>query len=127
MTALGVIQISLCAFSLAAAAILVPLVQYRIYRHLRRHHRKEFERLAISSPSFIWREDRDAESRAFELFFSSRKHEVLQDAQLNKLRRRENLLWRACGVSFALLLLTFLFFRTDPNGVWAFLVDLAHY
>jgi hypothetical protein len=71
MTALGVIQISLCVFSLAAAAILIPIVRYQIYRHLRRHHRKAFDRLAISGPSFLWREDRDAEGTAFEQFFSS--------------------------------------------------------
>lgn len=127
MTALGLIQISLCVFSLAAAAILIPIVQYQIYRHLRRHHRKAFERLAISNPSFLWREDRDAESTAFEQFFSSGKHEALQDPQLSALRRRESLIWRASGVSFALLILTFLVFRTDPNGVWAFLVDLSRH
>jgi hypothetical protein len=127
MTALGVIQTSLCVFSLAAAAILIPIVRYRIYRHLRGHHRKAFDRLAISGPSFLWREDRDAENAAFEQFFSSGKHETLKDPQLSALRRRESIIWRACGVSFALLLITFLVFRADPNGLWAFLVDLARY
>jgi hypothetical protein len=127
MIALGVIQISLCVFSLAAAAILIPIVRYQIYRHLRRHHRKAFDQLAISSPSFFWREDRDAESTAFEQFFSSGKHETLKDPQLIALRRRESLIWRSCGVNFALLLITFLVFRADPNGVCAFLVDLARY
>jgi multisubunit Na+/H+ antiporter MnhB subunit len=46
---------------------------------------------------------------------------------VSTLRRRESLIWRACGVSFALLLITFLVFRADPSGVWAFLVDLARY
>ena len=115
MTALGVIQISLCVFSLATAAILVPIVQYQIYRHLRRHHRNAFDRLAISDPSFLRREDRDVESTAFEQFFSSGKHETLKDPQLSALRRREGLIWRACGVSFALLVITFLVFRADPT------------
>jgi hypothetical protein len=127
MTVLGVIQISLCVFSLAVAAILIPIVRYQIYRHLRRHHRKAFDRLAVSGPSFLWREDRDAEGTAFEQFFSSGKHETPNDPQLSALRRREGLIWRACGVSFALLLITFLVFRADPNGVWSFLVDLARY
>jgi hypothetical protein len=127
MIALGVIQTSLCVFSLAAAAILIPIVRYQIYRHLRRHHRKAFDQLAISSPSFFCREDRDAESTAVEQFFSSGRHETLKDPQLSALRRRESLIWRSCGVSFALLLITFLVFRADPDGVWAFLVDLARY
>src|SRR5476651_2169645 len=114
MTALGVIQLSLCVSFLASAAILIPIVRYQIYRHLRRHHRKAFDRLRISSPSFLWREDRDTESTAFEQFFSSGKHETLRDPQLNALRRRESLIWRACGVSFVLLLITFLVFRADP-------------
>ena len=127
MTARGIIQISLCVFSLVAAAILIPIVRYQIYRHLRRHHRKAFDRSAISGPSFLWREDRDAESTAFEQFFPSGKHGTLKDPQVSALRRRESLIWRACGVSFALLLITFLVFRADSNGVWAFLVDLARY
>jgi len=127
MTALSVIQISLCAFSLAAAAILIPIVRYQIYRHLRRHHRKAFDRLEISSPSFLWREDRDQESTAFEQFFSSGKHETLKDPQLIALRRRESLIWWGSGVSFVLLLITFLVFRADPNHVWDFLIDLARY
>jgi hypothetical protein len=127
MTALGVIQIALCVFSLAAAAILIPIVRHQIYRHLRRHHRNAFDRLEISSPSFLWREDRDKESTAFEQFFSSSKHETLKDPQLIALRRRESLIWRGSGVSFALLLITFLVFRTDPNNVWNFLIELARY
>jgi hypothetical protein len=127
MTLVGVIQISLCVFSLATAAILVPLVQYQIYRHVRRHHRKAFDRLGISSASLLWREDRDAESAAFEQLISAAKHQTLKDPQLNALRRRESLIWRACGVSFTLLLITFLVFRADPNHVWDFLIDLAHY
>jgi len=127
MTALGIIQTSLCGFSLAAVVILVPVVQYQIYRRLRRHHPEVFEQLAISSPSFLWREDRDAESTAFEQYFSSGKHETLNDPQLNALHRREGLIWRACGVSFALLILTLLLFRADPDGLWPFLVDLARH
>ena len=127
MTTLGVIQVSLCAFSLAAAAILVPIGRYQIYRHLRRHHRKALDRLGISSPSFLWREDRDEESTEFAQFFSSGKHETLDDPQLNALRRRESLIWRACGASFALLLISFMAFRTDADHVWDFLVDLARY
>src|SRR5450755_3668830 len=107
MTALGIIQTSVCVLFLAAAAILIPIVRYQIYRHLRRHHRKAFDQLAISSPSFFWREDCDAENTAFEQFFSSGKHETLKDPQLSALRRRESLIWRSCGVSFALLLITF--------------------
>jgi hypothetical protein len=127
MTALGVIQISLCVFSLAAAAILVPIVRYQMYRHLRQHHRNAFDRLEIPGPSFLWREDRDEEGTAFEQFFSSRKHETLKDPQLIALRRRESLIWRGSGVSFVLLLITFLVFRADPNNVWNFLIDLARY
>jgi hypothetical protein len=127
MTALGVIQTSLCVFSLSAAAILIPIVRYQIYRHLRRHHRKALDQLEISSPSFLWREDRDAESTAFERFFSSGTHETLKDPRLSTLQRRESLIWWACGVSFVLLLITFLAFRADPNRVWDFLVDLARY
>ena len=127
MTALGIIQTSVCVLFLASAAILIPIVRYQIYRHLRRHHRKAFDRLGISSPSFLWREDRGAESTAFEQLYSSGKHETPKDPQLNALRRRESLIWRACGVSFALLLITFLVFRTDPSHVWDFLVDLGHY
>jgi hypothetical protein len=125
MSALGVIQISLCVVSLAAAAILIPIVRYQRYRHLRRHHRKIFDRLGISGPSFLWREDRDVESTAFEQFFSSGNYETLENPQLKTLRRRESLIWRACGVSFALLLITFLVFRGDPYHVWNFLSDLA--
>jgi hypothetical protein len=127
MTALGGIQISLCVFSLAAAAILIPIVRYQRYRLLRRHHRKAFGQLGISSPSFLWREYREAESTAFEQFFCSGKHESLKDPQLSALRRRESSIWRACAVSFALLSITFLVFRADPNRVWDFLVDFAHY
>jgi hypothetical protein len=125
MTALGVIQILLCVFSLATAAILVPILRYQRYRHLRRQHPEVFDQMGISSPSFLWREDRDAESAAFEQFFSSRKHESLRDPQLNALRRREKLTWRACGLSFAFLLATFLVFRSDANHVWDFLIELA--
>jgi hypothetical protein len=125
MTALGVIQILLCVFSLVAAAILVPILRYQRYRHLRRHHRKAFDHMGVSSPSFLWREDRDAEGTSFEKFFSLGKHESLKDPQLNALRQYENLIWRACGVSFATLLGTFLLFRADPSHVWDFLLDLA--
>jgi|HubBroStandDraft_1064217.scaffolds.fasta_scaffold75074_3 hypothetical protein len=125
MTALGVIQILLCVFSLATAAILVPILRYQRYRHFRREHREVFDQMGISSPSFLWREDRDAESTAFEQLFSSRKHESLRDPRLNALRRREKVIWRACGVSFAFLLATFLVFRSDANHVWDFLIDLA--
>jgi hypothetical protein len=126
MTALGVIQKSLCVSFLAAAVILLP-VEYQIYRHLRRHHRKAFDHLRVHSPSFFWREDREAEGTAFADFFSSGKHETLKDPGLNALLRLKGLIWRACGVSFALLLITFLVFRAEPDHVWDFLVDLARY
>ena len=126
MTALGVIQRSLCVSFLAAAVIYLP-VRYQIYRHLRRQHRKAFDRLGISSPSFLWREDRDAESTAFEQFFSSGKHETLKDPRLNALWRRVRLIGWMCCVSLALLLITFVVFRADPDRVWDFLVDLARY
>jgi hypothetical protein len=126
MSALGVIQISLCVSSLAAAVIFLP-VRYQIYRHLRRHHRKAFDQFGIRSPSFLWREDRDAESTAFEDFFSSGNHETLKDPRLNALLRLESSLSRACGLSFALLLITFLVFQADAAHIWDFLVDLGHY
>ena len=127
MTALGVIQTSLFISSVATAGILVPIVQYQIYRHLRRHHRKAFDQLGISGPSFLWREDRDAESKAFADFFSSGKHETLKDPRLNALWRRVRLIGWMCCVSLALLLITFVVFRADPDHVWDFLVDLARY
>jgi hypothetical protein len=126
MTGLGVIQASLCASSLAAVVIVLP-VEYQIYRHLRRHHRKAFDQLRLRSPSFLWREDREPESTAFEDFFSSRKHLTLNDPRLDALLRLKRFIWRASGVSFALLLLTFLVFRSDSARVWDFLIDLAHY
>jgi hypothetical protein len=126
MTALGLIQASLCVSFLAAAVIVVP-VDYQIYRHLRRHHRKTFDQLRIQSPSFLWREDRDAQIAAFENFISSRKHLTPNDARLNALLRLKSLIWRVCGVCFALLLSTFLVFRADSAHVWDFLVDLAQY
>jgi Sec-independent protein secretion pathway component TatC len=48
MTALGLIQTSLCVSFLAAAAILLPIVHYQLYSHLRRQHRKAFDRLGIN-------------------------------------------------------------------------------
>jgi hypothetical protein len=126
VTGLGVIQASLCALSLAAAVIILP-VEYQIYRHLRQHHGKALDQMRIHSPSFLWREDRDAQSTAFADFFSSRKHVTLNDPRLNALLRLKSLIWRTCGVSFALLLSTFLVFRADPAHVWDFLRDLSHY
>jgi len=127
MTVLGAIQISLCGISLAAAAILAPIVQYQIYRHLRRRHREAFDRLAISNPSFLWREDREAEDAAYAQFLPSVKHATLKDPELLELQRRESLIWRACGVSFVVLVITFLVFRADSQHVWDFLVDLSRY
>jgi hypothetical protein len=127
MTSLGVIQVSLCVLSLAAAAILIPIVRYQIYGHLRRQHRSALDRLGISSPAFLWREHRDAESTAFEQFMSSSLHQMPNDPRLDTLRRRESLIWRACGVSFALLLVSFAVFRADPSHVWDFLIDLGRY
>jgi hypothetical protein len=40
MTALGLIQTSLCVSFLATAAILLPIIHYQLYSHLRRQHRK---------------------------------------------------------------------------------------
>jgi hypothetical protein len=127
MTSLGVIQVSLCVLSLAAAAILIPIVRYQIYRHLRRQHRNALDRLGISSAAFLWSEDREAKSTAYEQFVSSRIHQMPNDPRLDALRRRESLIWRACGVTFALLLVSFAVFRADPGHVWEFLTDLGHY
>jgi len=88
---------------------------------------KAFDQLRIQSPSFLWREDRDAEITAFADFFSSQKHVTLNDPRLNALLRLKSFIWRACGVSFALLLSTFLVFRADSAHVWDFLVDLAQH
>ena len=126
MTALGLIQQSLCFAFLAAAVAFIP-VRYRIYRRLHRRHRKAFDQLRISSPAFLWREDRDAEETAFEGFFSSGKHEELNDRRLTALLRLESAIEWACGVSLLLLLITFLVFRADPGHVWEFLVDLSRY
>jgi hypothetical protein len=126
MTALGVIQISLCVSFLAAAVIVLP-VRYQIYRRLRRHHRKAFDQLRINGPSFLWREDRDAESAAFDEFFVSGNHETLEDSRLNVLLRIETSILRASAASLALLLITFLVFRADPAHIWDFLVDLSRY
>ncbi len=131
MTALGVIQTSLCASFLGAAAILLPIVDYQLYSHLRRQHREAFDRLGVSASAyhFFWRDDHpeDGSSVAFEQFFSSGNHQILKDRHLDALWRRVRLIRWVCGVSFALLLITFLLFRADPNGVWAFLVDLSRY
>jgi hypothetical protein len=126
MTGLGVIQVSLCASFLAAAVFVLP-VEYQIYRHMRQHHRKAFDQLGIQSPAFLWREDRDAEDTAFADFISSRKHMTPNDPRLNSLLRLKSFIWRVCGVSFALLLATFLVFQADSAHVWDFLVDIAHY
>jgi hypothetical protein len=126
MTALGAIQISLCVSFLAAAVIILP-VRFQIYRRLRRHHRKAFDQLRINGPSFLWREDRDAESAAFDDFFASGNHEPLKDARLNELLRIESSILRGCLASLALLLITFLVFRDDPAHIWDFLVDLSRY
>jgi len=126
MTGLVVIQASLCVLSLAAAATILP-VEYQIYRQLRQHHGKALDQMRIHSPSFLWREDRDAQSKAFADFFSTRKHVTLNNPRLNALLRLKSFIWRTCGVSFALLLCTFLVFRADPAHVWDFLRDLSHY
>jgi hypothetical protein len=126
MTALAVIQKSLCVSFLAAAVVAVA-VKYLLYRHLRRHQREAFDKLRIHSPSFLWREDRDAESTAFEDFFSSGRHEALNDLRLKALLRLNGVTLRACGLSLAFLIITFLAFRADPGHVWNFLLDLAHY
>ncbi|MGA8706676.1 MAG: hypothetical protein WB646_06760 [Steroidobacteraceae bacterium] len=126
MTGLGAIQTSLCASLLVAALVILP-IEYQLYRRLRRHHRKTFDRLRIDSPSFLWREDRDAEDTVFAHLFSSRTHETLNDPRLNALVRLKGYIWLLCGVSLALLLSTFLIFRADPAHVWGFLVDLSRY
>jgi hypothetical protein len=131
MTASGLIQTSLCVSFLSAAAILLPIVHYQLYSHLRQQHRKAFDRLGVSPSAydFFCRDDRPADDSnvAFEQFFSSGNHQALRDRHLDALWRRLRLIRRMCGVSFLLLLITFLVFRADPNGVWAFLVDLARY
>jgi hypothetical protein len=128
MTALGVIQTSLFISSVATAGILVPIVQYQIYRHLRRQQREAFDRLEIApSPSFLWRDDRQAASTAFEQFFSSGKYETLKDPQLNALWRRVRFIRWVSGVSFALLLITFLVFRAVPDFLWDLLVNFGRY
>jgi len=131
MTALGLIQTSLCVSFLASTAILLPIVHYQLYSHLRRQHSKAFDRLGISPSAycFFWRDDgpADGSSVAFEQFFSSGNHQALKDRHLDALWRRVRLIRWACGVSFGLMLITFLAFRADPNGVWAFVVDLAQY
>lgn len=126
MTGLGVLQASLCASFLGAAVIVLP-IEYQIYRHLRRQHRKAFDQLRIQSPSFLWREDRDAESAAFADFISYQRHVTPNDPRLNSLLRLKSFIWRACGVSLVLLLSTFLVFRADSAHIWDFLVDLARY
>lgn len=123
MMAPGLIQTTLCA-TILMTVFLEPLVQYRIYRHLRRHHRKVFDRLQISGPSFLWREDRDVESTAFDQLFSLRKHESLNDPQLNRLCRCARLIRWVFGASLALLLIVLVVFRVDP-GVRNFLIDLG--
>jgi hypothetical protein len=131
MTALGIIQTALCASFLAATAILLPIVDYQLYRHLRRQHRNAFDQLRVSPSAyhFFWRDDRpqDGSNVAYEHFFSSGSHQALKDRRLDVLWRRVRLIRWTCGVSFALLLITFVVFRADPNGVWAFLTDLARY
>jgi hypothetical protein len=126
MTALGIIQWTLCVLHLAAAALSLP-VQYRIYRHVRRQHPRAFRRLGISSPAFLWREDRDAESMAFDELCASGNPETLQDPRLQALRRRGNVLAWMCGASLALLLITFVVFRADPGNVGDFMLDLSRY
>ena len=49
------------------------------------------------------------------------------DSRLNALLRLKSFTWRTCGVSFMLLLATFLVFRADPAHVWDFLKDLSRY
>jgi hypothetical protein len=131
MTALGLIQTSLCVSFLAATAIVLPIVHYQLYSHLRRQHRKAFDRLRISPSAywFFWRDDgpADGSNVAYEQYFSSGNHQALKDRHLDALWRRVRLIRWACGLSFALLLITLLVYRADPNGAWAFLVDLARY
>jgi hypothetical protein len=126
VTALGITQALLCALSLVAAVVILP-VEIQIYRHLRRHHGKALDQMRIHSPEFLWREDRDRQDTAFTEFFSSRKHVTLDDLRLNALLRLKSSLWRTCGVSLVLLLTTFLLFRADPAHVWDLLKDLSHY
>jgi len=126
MTALGVIQWTLCVSCLAAAALSLP-VQYQIYRHVRRQHPRAFRRLGISSPAFLWREDRDADSSAFDELCASGNPETLHDPRLHTLRRRGNVLAWMCGASLALLLITFVVFRADPAHVGDFMLDLSRY
>jgi hypothetical protein len=126
VTGLGAIEASLCALSLAGAVIVLA-VEYQIYRHFHHHHGKALDQLRIHSPEFLWREDRDEQSTAFDDFLSSRKHVTPNDSRLNALLRLKSFVWRTCGVSFVLLLTTFLVFRADPAHVWDFLIDLSHY
>jgi hypothetical protein len=131
MTALGLIQTSLCVSFVSATAILLPIVHYQLHSHLRQQHRKAFDRLGVSPSAydFFWRDDRpaDGSNLAFQQIFSSENHQVLCDRHLDALWRRLRLTRWVCGVSFLLLLFTFLVSRADPNGVWAFLVDLGRY
>jgi hypothetical protein len=124
---LRVIQLSLFVSSVATGGLFAPIAQYQIYLHLRRQHREAFDRLRITSPSFLWREEADNSSAAFEQFFSSENYQALKDRQLNVWRRRVRLLRWISGVGFALLLITLLVFRADPSSLWDFLVDLARY
>jgi hypothetical protein len=122
MTSPGVIQATLLISSVALGGILLPFAHYRIYHHLRRQHRKTFDRLGISpSASFIWREywsedcEVEGSSAVIERFFSSGDYRTLKDQQLNAMWRRVRLIrWVSC-VGFALLLITFMLFRTVPD------------
>jgi len=131
MTALGLVQTSLCVSFLAAIAVLLPIADHRLYGRLRREHREAFDRLRISPSAyhFFWRDDQpeDGSSVAYEQFFSSGSHQALRDPHLDSLWRGVRFYRRFSGACLALLLLSFVVFRSDPGGVWAFLVDLARY
>jgi hypothetical protein len=128
MTAVRILQGSLLISSVATVG-LETIVQYQIYRHLRRQHRKAFDGLGIPSPSFLWREDRQADisSAAFEQFFTSRHYQALKDRQLNALLRRVGFLRWMSTIGFALLLITLFVFRADSSSLWDFMIDLWHY
>jgi hypothetical protein len=126
MTALQIVQGSLLTASVATG-LLATIVQYQIYRHLRRQHHKAFDRLGLPRPSFFWREDRQADSVAFDTYLSSESYRALEDRQLRVLSRRVRALRWMSGAGFALLLITLMVFWAGPNSLWDFLMDLGRY
>jgi hypothetical protein len=129
MMAVRVIETSLLISAVATGGVFAPIVQYQIYRHLRQRHRRAIDGLGVRTPSFLWREDRQADdsSVAFEKFLSSGSHQELKDHQLNVLWQRVRLLRWLSGVGFALLLIALFVFRRDPGSLWVFFMDLGHY